>query len=196
MIVDRRTLSWYHFWASNPACLFLLWTGLKLLQSEGAPVTLPPHCPPLKEPHECSRPTLSLLHAFCTSKTSHIKGRVPHFSQEARRGCSLTSFPTISPTRSHNSLVVAWHPSAYRAATTSCTVAVASARLRYLISDVVAWCIFKDCLLSGHVRYLSMNARIRKRGSISEVRWPDVVDPEKLPYPIQCNLRRGTPGPN
>ena len=46
---------------SNPACLFLLWTGLELVQSEDAPVTLPPRRPPLEEPRERSHPTLSLL---------------------------------------------------------------------------------------------------------------------------------------
>ena len=152
-----RTLSWYHFWVSNPACLFLLWKGLELVRSEGAPVTLPPHHPSLKEPRERIRPTLSLLQAFCTSKALHIEGRVPRFSQEASRGCSLTWFSTISPMRSHNSLAVAWHPSTYRAATASRTAAPAGARLQYLIHDAV-------CLLSGHVRYLSMNARIRKGG--------------------------------
>ena len=65
-----------------------------------------------------------------------------------------------------------------------------------MILDAVARRIFEDCLLSGHVRYLSMNARIGKGGSIGEMRWLDAVDPEKLPCPIQCNLRRATPGPN
>ena len=134
------------------------------MQSEGAPVTLPPRRPPLEEPRECSRPTLSLLQAFCTSRALHIEGRVPRFSQEACRGCSLTWFSTISPTRSHNSLAVAWHPSAYRVPTASRTAAAAGARLRYLIPDTVARCIFEDCLLLGYVRYRSMNARIRKGG--------------------------------
>ena len=165
----RRILSRSHFWASNPVCLFLLWTGLELVRSEGAPVTLPPHRPPLEEPRERSRSTLSLLQAVCTSRASHIEGRVPHFSQEACCGCSLTWFSTISPTRSHNSLAVAWHPSAYRAAMASHTVAAAGARLRYLIPNAVPERIFEDCLLSGHVRYRSMNARIRKGGSIGEV---------------------------
>ena len=146
---------------------------------------MPPRRPPLEEPHECSRPTLSLLQAFCTSKASHIEGRVLRFSQEACRGCSLTWFSTISPTRSHNSLAVAWRPSVYRAATVSRTAAAASARLRYLIPDAIVRRIFKDCVLSSHVRYLSMNARIRKGGSIGEMRWLDTVDPEKLPCPIQ-----------
>ena len=166
------------------------------MRSEGAPVTLPPRHPPLEEPRERSRPTLSLVQAFCTSRASHIEGRVPRFSQEACRGCSLTWFSTISPTRSHNSLVVAWRPSVYRAATASRTAAAAGARLRYLIPDAVARRIFEDCLLSGHVRYLSMNARIRRGGSIGEMRWLDTMDTEKLPCPIQCNLRRATPRPN
>ena len=181
---------------SNPACLFLLWMGLELLQSEGAPVTLPPHRPPLEELREHKRPTLSLLQAFCTNRASHIEGRVPRFSQEACRGCSLTWFSTISPTRSHNSLAVAWHPSAYRAATASRTAAAAGARLQYLIPDAITRRIFEDCLLSGHVRYRSMNAKIWKGESIGEVRWPDAVDPEKLLCPIQCNLQRWRPGPN
>ena len=154
------------------------------MRREGAPITLPPCHPPLEEPCECNRPTLSLLQAFYTSRASHIEGRVPRFSQEACRGCSLTWFSTISPTRSHNSLAVAWRPSAYRTATASRTTAAAGARLRYLIPDAIAWRIFEDCLLSGHVRYLSMNARIRKGGSIGEMRWLNAMDPEKLPCPI------------
>ena len=138
--------------------------GLELLQSEGAPITLPPHHPPLEEPRQHSRPTLSLLQAFCTSTASHIEVRAPRFSQEAYHGCSLTWFSTISPIRSHNSLAVAWRLSTYRAATTSRTAAAASARLRYLIPDTDTWRIFNDCLLSGHVRYLSINARIQKGG--------------------------------
>ena len=165
------------------------------MRSEGAPVTMLPHCPPLEEPRECSRPTLSLLQAFCTSRASHIEGRVPRFSQEACRGCSLTWFSTISPMRSHNSLAVAWHPCAYRAAMASYAATAVGARLQYLIPDAVARCIFEDCLLPGHVRYRSMNARIWKGESIGEVHWLDAVDPEKLPCLIQCNLQRWTPGP-
>ena len=123
----QRTLSWSHFWAKNPACLFLLWTGLELVRSEGAPIILPPRRPPLEELRECSRPTLSLLQALYTSRALHIEGRVPCFSQEACRGCSLTWFSTISPTRSHNSLAVAWHPPTYKAATASRTAAAAGA---------------------------------------------------------------------
>ena len=144
----------------NPACLFLLWTGLELLRSEGAPVTLPPRHPPLEEPRESNRPTLSLLQAFCTSRALHNEGRVPRLSQEACHGCSLTRFSSISPTRSHSSLAVAWHLSAYREATASRTAAAAGARLQFLIPDAVTWRVFEDCLLSGHVRYRSMDARI------------------------------------
>ena len=39
-----------------------------------------------------------------------------------------------------------------------------SARLRYLILDAVARRIFEDCLLSGHVRFRSMNTRYRRGG--------------------------------
>ena len=166
------------------------------MRSEGAPITLPPCHAPLEELRERCCPTLSLRQAFCTSRALHIEGRVPHFSQEACRGCSLTWFSTISPTRSHNSLAVAWRPSAYRAATASRALAAAGARLRYLIPDAVARQIFEDYVLSGHVRYLSMNARIWKGWSIGEMRWLDAVDPEKLPCSIQCNLRRAMPGPN
>ena len=112
------------------------------------------------------------------------------------RGFSLTWFSTISPTRYHNFLAVAWHPSIYRAATASHTAAAVGARLRYLILDAVARRIFEDCLLLGHVRFRSMNTRYRRGGSIGEVRWPDAVDLAKLPCPIQCNLQRGTPGSN
>ena len=94
----------------------------------------------------------------------HIEGTLPRFSQVVCRGFSLTWFSTISPTRYHNFLAVAWHPSAYRAATASHTAAAVSTRLRYLIPDAVARCIFEDCLLSGHVRYRSMNARYRRGG--------------------------------
>ena len=47
------------------------------------------------------------------------------------------------------------------------TIAAANARLRYLILDAVARCIFEDCLLSGHVRFRSMNARYRRGGRLA-----------------------------
>ena len=45
-------------------------------------------------------------------------------------------------------------------------------------------------MLSGHVRFCSMNTRYRRGGSIGEVHWPDAVDLAKLPCPTQCNLQR------
>ena len=75
-----RTLSWYHFWVSNPTCLFRLWTGLELVWSEGAPVILPPHCPSSRR---CVNAVVQLCHCFrrfvqAEPRTSRVQYHVSH----------------------------------------------------------------------------------------------------------------------